>query len=157
MTAFDRALDFVLAREGGYSADPHDPGGETNFGISKRAYPAVDIAALTRAGAAEIYQRDYWAPLFCADYAYPLALALFDTAVNCGVKTAIRLGQKAAGLEIDGVVGPKTRAAWQASPRLIAEALLAERCVHYASLDTCARFGRGWFRRVLTCALEGAS
>lgn len=159
MTLFDRALDFVLQHEGGsqLTQDPHDPGGTTRFGISQRAYPHEDILNLTEARAREIYQRDFWAPLFCADYSWPLALALFDTAVNCGVGAAIRLGQKAAGVEIDGQVGPKTRAAWQASPRRIASALLAERCVHYASLPTVGRFGRGWFTRVLDCALAGAS
>lgn len=159
MTTFDRALAFVLEHEGGatLTEDPRDPGGRTRYGISQRAYPHENIIALTADRAREIYQRDYWAPLFCADYGWPLALALFDTAVNCGVGAAIRLGQKAAGVEVDGVVGPKTRAAWQASPRTIAAALLAERCVHYASLPTVGRFGRGWFTRVLDCAVSGAS
>ena len=35
---FDAAVSYVLKWEGGYSNDPDDPGGETNFGISKRAY-----------------------------------------------------------------------------------------------------------------------
>jgi hypothetical protein len=32
----------------GYVNDPSDPGGETQWGISKRSYPDVDIKALTR-------------------------------------------------------------------------------------------------------------
>lgn len=159
MTTFDRALAFVLDHEGGatLTTDTHDPGGTTRYGISQRAYPHEDIINLTEARAREIYQRDYWAPLYCADYGWPLALALFDTAVNCGVKTAVRLGQKAAGVEIDGVVGPKTRATWQASPRRVARALLVERATYYSGLPTVARYGRGWFGRVLDCALAGAS
>ncbi|KUM54726.1 glycosyl hydrolase 108 family protein [Rheinheimera sp. EpRS3] len=40
---FQHAVAFVLAREGGYVCHVDDPGGETNFGISKRAYPREDI------------------------------------------------------------------------------------------------------------------
>lgn len=43
-----------------YTDDPHDRGGETKFGISKRSYPDVDIKDLTRADAEEIYYRDFW-------------------------------------------------------------------------------------------------
>ena len=47
MSDFDRAFDLLMDSEGGYSDDPLDPGGETNFGISKRAYPKEDIRFLT--------------------------------------------------------------------------------------------------------------
>jgi lysozyme family protein len=43
LTKFDQIIDKVLKHEGGYVNDPNDPGGETNYGISKRAYPDVDI------------------------------------------------------------------------------------------------------------------
>jgi hypothetical protein len=57
---FERAVAFVLRHEGGYVNDPRDPGGETKYGISKRAYPRLDIKGLTEADAKEIYRRDYW-------------------------------------------------------------------------------------------------
>ncbi len=82
---FRRALAFVLEFEGGYSNDPDDPGGETKWGISKRAYPNVDILNLTPEQALEIYSRDYWDALDCDSYSYPNAISIFDTAVNCGV------------------------------------------------------------------------
>jgi hypothetical protein len=88
MTDFERALAFVLMWEGGYTNDPDDPGGETNFGISKRAYPRENIKAMTRERAAELYKRDYWIPAGCEGKPYPLALAIFDTAVNCGTVSA---------------------------------------------------------------------
>ncbi|WP_425526518.1 glycosyl hydrolase 108 family protein [Xanthomonas oryzae] len=50
----------MLSHEGGYVNDPRDPGGETQWGISKRAYPELNIRALTRDQAIEIYRRDYW-------------------------------------------------------------------------------------------------
>ena len=53
-TTFDEIIDVVLHHEGGYVNDPKDPGGETNYGISKRAYPDVDIKNLTEDGAKDI-------------------------------------------------------------------------------------------------------
>lgn len=86
--AFERSLAFVLKWEGGYTNDPDDPGGETNFGISRRAYPRENIGKMTRERAAEIYRRDYWEPAGCPALPFPLALCVFDTAVNCGVVSA---------------------------------------------------------------------
>ena len=48
MAGFDDAVEIVLQNEKGYVNDPADPGGETNWGISRRAYPHLDIANLTR-------------------------------------------------------------------------------------------------------------
>ena len=61
MSNFDRAFRFLIGEEGGYVNDPADPGGETKFGISKRAYPQLDIKSLTLDQAKAIYRRDYWA------------------------------------------------------------------------------------------------
>ncbi len=87
-TNFDKALEFVLRWEGGYSNDPHDPGGETKFGISKRSYPEVNIKDLTREQAGEIYKRDYWDVMGCDARPSDFALAVFDAAVNCGIARA---------------------------------------------------------------------
>ena len=46
---FDAAFKALIDHEGGYVNHPKDPGGETKFGISKRSYPTLDIAALTLA------------------------------------------------------------------------------------------------------------
>jgi len=56
---FDNAVNFVLQWEGGYSNDPEDPGKETNFGISKKSYPGLDIKNLTKEKAREIYYLDF--------------------------------------------------------------------------------------------------
>lgn len=87
--SFDQAVKFVLEREGGYVNDPQDPGGETNYGISKRAYPNVNIKALTPEDAAVIYKRDYWSPAGCDQMTPGMALVVFDTAVNVGVNRAV--------------------------------------------------------------------
>lgn len=45
---FTKAMQFISKWEGEYSNDPFDPGGETKYGISKRAYPNLDIKNLTK-------------------------------------------------------------------------------------------------------------
>lgn len=85
---FDSAIQFVLEREGGYVNDPADPGGETNMGISKRAYPNEDIKNLTVERAKALYYRDYWLAAGCDQFTPPLDLIVLDTAVNMGVGRA---------------------------------------------------------------------
>lgn len=86
--SFERDVAFVLSREGGYVNDPKDPGGETRWGIAKRSHPTVDIKNLTREKAIEIYRAEYWRPSGADELAEPLALIVFDSAVNCGVTQA---------------------------------------------------------------------
>lgn len=99
LLTFEECVEFVFAREGappgknGYVNDPKDPGGETAFGIAKRFHPGVDIKALTRDAAAKIYHEEYWMAARCDDVSGPLRLAVFDTAVNCGVPRARQLLQ----------------------------------------------------------------
>ena len=85
---FTLAVTFVLQHEGGYSNDPVDPGGETNYGISKRQYPNLDIKGLTRQDAVGIYKRDYWDALNCGDMSFDIACVVFDTCVNMGAGRA---------------------------------------------------------------------
>jgi len=82
---FKLALQFTLRWEGDYSFDKIDPGGETKFGISKRAYPDIDIKSLTLAEASVLYKRDYWDKANCESMEPKLAIAVFDSSVNCGV------------------------------------------------------------------------
>ena len=89
MKDFDKAVEFVLEHEGDYSNDPQDPGGETNFGISKRSYPELDISKLTLKQAKEIYYKNYWLECGCDDLPYPFDIVVFDTAVNMGKRRAL--------------------------------------------------------------------
>ena len=151
MTAkiFDLGLRLLLRHEGGYVNNPKDPGGETKFGISKRAYPQVDIKNLTVDAAKEIYKRDYWDRAQCDKLPPYLAYVLFDAAVNSGIGQAIRFLQRALNLADDGVIGPLTLAAVQ---RLDAESIaaryLGQRLMFMTKLSTWDEFGKGWSRRV---------
>ena len=129
-TNFERALDFVLRWEGGYVNDPADPGGETKFGISHRAYPDVNIKELTREQAGAIYKMDYWDIMHCDTRPFDMAFAVFDTSINCG------LARTALWLE-DGKD---------------ANDLLKHRRLHYETLakkkPLMAKFLKGWLNRL---------
>ena len=87
---FQIALKFVFKHEGGYVNDPDDPGGETKYGISKRAYPNEDIKNLTRERAEFLYKRDYWdiPGLDLDNFPQDKAIVLFNVAVNMGKERA---------------------------------------------------------------------
>ena len=85
MSNFNRAVEHLLVEEGGYVNHPEDPGGETKFGISKRAYPSLNIKDLTVNEAKEIYKRDYWDHFPMDDLPDGVAFSLFDFAVNAAL------------------------------------------------------------------------
>lgn len=153
MSAFERAFEIVIGAEGGYVNDPRDPGGETKYGISQRAYPSLDIKALTLEDAQAIYLKDYWQAASCDRLPDGLAIALFDAAVNQGIRPATRMLQRALHVPEDGILGNLTIAAANAidPDRLMAD-FLAERSLHYASLSNFATYGRGWMRRIFHLA-----
>lgn len=89
MTDINKArisFGFVLDHEGGYSNDPTDPGGETKYGISKRAHPNLDIKNLTPEQALDIYLKEYWEPIGGDNLPIPYCVAAMDSAINHGVE-----------------------------------------------------------------------
>jgi lysozyme family protein len=146
MSIFDRAVALIIEKEGGYVNDPRDPGGETKFGISRRAYPALDIANLTVEQAASVYRRDYWDTCQCDGLPPDVAVLVFDCAVNQGVGAAKLLLQESAGVKADGVVGPATLAA--ARKPDVAREFAALRAWRYEINRNEEVFGKGWFRRL---------
>jgi lysozyme family protein len=146
---FEQIFDRLLGHEGGYVNHPNDPGGETNWGISKRTYPRTDIKNLTRAQARDIYFQDFWMPLHGDKLFDGVAFQLFDFAVNSGIQTAIRAYQRALGVADDGHFGAMSLAAANAaseSDQIMG--ILAERLDFFTRLNGWDSFGRGWVRRV---------
>lgn len=153
---WEPAIEFVLKMEGGAAGehDPKDPGGYTKFGISSKAYPTVDIAALTLEEAKTIYHRDYWLTCRCDELPRRFAIAVFDMAVNQGVGKARRILQMTLDVDVDGVIGDKTvAAAHKASPRRFL-LFLANRIAEYARTiaanDKLLVFAVNWAFRVLS-------
>lgn len=152
------AITFVLEQEGGYTFDPADPGGETNFGISKKSYPALDILNLTIDEAKSIYKNNYWNACRCDNLPFPFAVSIFDMAVNQGTVTAIKTLQETFGVVADGIFGPATLAAvtkGASDPRKF-KLFLARRLTAYARLMAANQsllvFARNWSFRVISLA-----
>ncbi|MCL4766431.1 MAG: TIGR02594 family protein [Hyphomicrobiaceae bacterium] len=161
---FETSLAHVLEMEGGWSDDPHDPGGPTNLGITLAVYAAskgVELteasrAALKRelqrlepAAARQIYRTRYWTPSRADALPPGLALMHFDAAVNHGVGNAARMLQQALRVTADGEIGPETLGASRTLPSNEIVGRYADiRRERYRSRGHFWRFGRGWLRRV---------
>lgn len=154
---FDDACDRVLGHEGRYVNNPKDPGGETNWGISKRSYPTVDIRHLTREGAKDIYRRDFWNRINADRLCDGVAFQLFDFAVNSGIETAVRYFQRALGVADDGHWGPISQAAADGTSESDQIMLvLAERLDFMTRLSNWEDASRGWARRIAANLRFGA-
>ena len=91
----------VLHHEGGYVNDPQDPGGETKFGISKRAYPNVDIKNLSRKQAIKIYYDDYWIKTGVVFLPKKLRQIYFDMTINMVDQEPLRFFRKLVIIKIN--------------------------------------------------------
>jgi lysozyme family protein len=152
---FDRSIPILLEEEGGLADNPHDPGGLTKFGISQRSYPHLDIRSLTPELAATIYARDFWAACGADRLPWPLCLFVFDHSVNAGRIASIKCLQRAAHVNDDGELGPKSLAAVaRADLRHLCRQFNVERCRYYMSLSGFATFGLDWIGRVASVALK---
>jgi lysozyme family protein len=151
--AFLRAFEILIGHEGGYVNHPNDPGGETKFGISKRAYPQLAIADLTLERARDIYARDYWEPIKGDRLPPDLALLVFDAAVNNGVGQAARWLQRTVGVKQDGNIGPRTLEAVRQTAD-VARRFHTTRVEMMTGLATWSSFGRGWARRLALLPFE---
>ena len=151
--SFDRAFALTVGLEGGYSNNPADPGGETRYGISKRAHPDVDIKSLTLDQAKAIYLRDYWTPASCDRMPEKIGHLVFDAAVNHGVTTAIKLLQRALKIPDDGIYGPNTHGTLTARDMSeTANMLMAERAIYMTTCIAWPTFKRGWMKRCFEIA-----
>jgi lysozyme family protein len=152
MTAliFDKAFELLMINEGKYVNDPHDKGGETKYGISKRAYPNEDIENLTLDRAKYLYKRDYWDRCKCDNLPDALSVAVFDFAVNSGTKRAIKYLQMAiTGITVDGIIGNQTICAANRLPvKKVLNEYLDLRLSYLTNLKDWKYFGNGWGKRV---------
>ena len=162
MTNFDKAIERVLAHEGGYVNDPMDRGGETNWGVTRNTATSAGYTGkmrdMTRDQAKVIYRARYWAAIKGDDLPFAVAYQLLDAAVNHGTNQAVKFLQRAAGAQADGLIGAATIAAVKAKPvGQVVNNFLAHRTEFFCSLPTFDTFGRGWIRRVAANMRHAAS
>jgi lysozyme family protein len=151
MTASNReaSISKTLTYEGGYTNDPRDPGGATNWGITifdARLYwkpdaSPADVKAMPKAVAIDIYRKKYWAKLGCDARPAGVDFVEFDFGVNSGVKRALTYR---TALDCQKL-----------APVAYVKAFCAKRSSFLHSLRTFSAFGKGWSRRVADVEATG--
>lgn len=152
----ERILGWILEAEGGYVDDPRDPGGETIYGISRRAHPgAWHNGPPSLAQAKDIYLEQYWKPMLLEDVlkiaGTPVAHALMDGAVNQGVGWMTRALQILVNAQQDGIMGPETLRKLRATVYRdgqveVFRAIIRARRSRYEMIG--GAFMRGWMNRL---------
>ncbi len=182
MASFKSAVLLVLENEGGYALVPGDLGGETYCGISRRYHPSwpgwtvidniknyareggvihngevglVDLELVMR-----FYREEFWDKIKGDQIkSQVLANQVFDHAVTSGPGDAAKLLQLTVGVKVDGVVGPKTIEAANASTDRDKRAALKRMfklrtCFYLEAAEKSLSqegFLPGWVARTLKC------
>ncbi len=145
---YPSSLQRTLKWEGGYSNNPHDPGGATMHGVTKRVYdafrhrnglPVRDVREITPLEIQAIYQPEYWDAAGCSHLPPGVDLVTFDAAVNSGVRRSLSWLQ--ASQTGDYVATVKR--------------FSAKRLGFLHSLRTWRTFGKGWAPRVAEMEAAG--
>jgi lysozyme family protein len=113
MAQFEIAATITMAIEGGYQNSCTDLGGETKYGISKRAFPNTDIKNLTPEKAIDIYRNAFWNQYRIGNIVnQDIANYVFDMFVNMSYADAALAIQRAISqfksIVVDGIFGTKT-------------------------------------------------
>mgnify|MGYP001572800222 CR=1 FL=1 len=172
MDAFDYAFNQTLNLEGIYSDDSADRGGRTKYGITEIVFQDAlrrglisgvsDIRDLTTAQAKGIYKTDYWLRIRLHEILnVNIAAEIFDTAVNMGRNSAIKIAQESLNflgedLVIDGIIGLKTIEAlnrWsKKDERALFVCLNGFQFMKYVGIIkynlTQIKFAMGWTKRI---------
>jgi lysozyme family protein len=154
MAVFKKAFEKVLEFEGGYVNDKKDIGGETKYGISKKAFPNVDIKNLTLNEAKEIYKKVYWDKIKGDEINnQKIAEIIFDTAINMGAYFAIKSAQKILNVKQDGIIGAITlNALNNVNEEVFTKDYKLSRIAKYVDIakGDKIKFLRGWIKRTLS-------
>lgn len=151
-TTYPEAMQRIFADEGGYTNDPRDPGGATNWGITiydvrrylmPNATPA-DVKRLTKDQASAIYKKHY------ADaVAYDLQPAGVDYAVlDAQINSGRGLKWETQALGQAGAPNELAIAAQRAPDKVaLIKRIYGIRTGFLRNLGTFDAFGKGWMRR----------
>jgi lysozyme family protein len=135
----ESAIKQTLKYEGGYTNNPADPGGPTNWGITiadarkywKPSATAADVKAMPQSVAVEIYRKRYWDAVGGDELPAGLDFAVFDFGVNSGVSRALTYLKATKGDTEKRIVD-----------------LCDARLIFLKKLKTWPAFGKGWGKRV---------
>ncbi len=160
---FAAGLAFLRTVEGGLSdrLPKDDPGRLTNLGIAQGTLAAYrkqfpgdldmpsSVRTLQPGQADRIFRKMYWEPCRCAELPPPVALVVFNAAVQSGPQRAALWLQEALSIHTDGIIGPVTIAAARAADvSELVEDTLTEQLMFEDYLSNWNANRRGWTRRL---------
>jgi lysozyme family protein len=154
---FEQCVAFTLTEEGGYSDNPADAGGPTNFGITQatlsawRGYycTAEEVENLSEIEAEDIYESHYWNTVYGNVLPIGVDLLVFDFGVNTGPSHSVKMLQNIVGVKADGMIGPISLLAMKgAGTTNLINSLSQAHTAYYQSLADFSTFGNGWLGRV---------
>ena len=150
MSDINLSIEKTLLHEGGYVDNKNDSGGKTKFGITEHDLPGVDIEHLTQDQAIEYYKAHYVKEGYAQIQDQAKLDKIFDLGVLFGVGTAIKLLQRVLNLQEDGVFGPGTLAATNATDLLQAyKTAFVERIGQIVQAHPQDKvFYTGWLNRI---------
>lgn len=157
MTAatYEAAMIRVFADEGGYTNDPVDPGGATNWGITifdARKYwnanaTPLDVKNMPKTVAALIYRKHYADPMRYDELPAGFDYSVLDAAINSGVGRAPVWAGKALGIAVKSIADVVKPANDAADKVDAIQKYWRIRLAFLQGLSTFWRFGKGWSRR----------
>jgi lysozyme family protein len=162
---FDKALEHILKAEGGFTADPKDPGnnlpdgrhGCTNMGVTQAAWEEyvghkvsiADMQALTKEQVGKFYKNKYFDRVQFDALPIGLDFLAASFAINAGVGSSAKLLQKCINAVPDGMIGPRTlQAIAGVDPKELIEKFSEAKEQYYKSLKLFSLYGHGWINRV---------
>lgn len=120
----------------------------------------TSMRAVTPDMARAMFKREFWDRLRLDDMPFRPACALYDAAVNSGCAQSVRLAQRGfnacargsnVALDVDGILGPKTRAVLACDTDALIRAVIRARRAFYEGLarddPSQAVFLEGWLNR----------
>jgi lysozyme family protein len=175
MANFDIALKKILKNEGWYQDNPNDAGNYFNgilLGTNKGITPSIyfsyykviptkeKMQSLTDEEAGRIYKDFYWDRILGDKIlSQSVAEIIFDHAVNCGVKSAVKGVQIIVETNVDGIMGNITlNALNNYNPQLFFDLYKKWRLFEYQRISKIKNnyvFISGWYNRVNSFEFEG--
>lgn len=175
MAEFTKALQLVMAHEGGYGNDPDDPGGETYKGVARKIFSKWDgwikVDILKRQtgfpanlekdvdlqqDVVDFYRINFWDKMNGDNILnQQVAESIFDFGVNAGVGTSVSLAQMVVQVDPDGVIGPKSiEAINKHDPEHFIAAFTVAKIARYISIvkkrPTSRKYFYGWVCRAMS-------
>jgi lysozyme family protein len=157
MTAatYDAAMVRVFADEGGYTNDPVDPGGATNWGITifdARKYwqagaTPAEVKAMPKDVASAIYRKHYAEPLRYDDLPAGFDYSVLDAGINSGLGRAVPWAGKALGAPVKSIDDVVPLAVQAPDKVALIQKYWATRLSFLHGLRTWGHFGPGWGKR----------